>query len=290
MTSSYRGIPVSKAGERFGLSLEDLEELFQMRETGQPEGEGDQFGLPLTKTEFTEKGRGGVMGYKAARTPTVTKTLGGAERAAVNVSNIFKPTNQMTTPAAEQKEPAAPAPQQFAPLRSFIGAQGDPTKTILGAAATQRALQAGMTTEQLREAATKEGVGFSPEAAPLVGVPVAKQFLSQYIGPAGTAGYLGAAAVERARSAGLSDPEIKTFAAAQNLQFGSDVDFNKSTSAPAAPAPSPNLSSFIGPAGTQGFLGAAAVDRARSTGLSDEQIRQLAAQQGLAFGGDVRLR
>lgn len=72
MTSSYKGIPLQKAGERFGLKLSDLEELFDMRETA----EGDQFGLPLSRVQVTEKGRGGSLGYKAPRTPTAVKTYG----------------------------------------------------------------------------------------------------------------------------------------------------------------------------------------------------------------------
>jgi hypothetical protein len=72
MTSSYKGIPLQKAGERFGLKLSDLEELFDMRETA----EGDQFGLPLSRVQVTEKGRGGVLGYKSSRTPTAVKTYG----------------------------------------------------------------------------------------------------------------------------------------------------------------------------------------------------------------------
>jgi hypothetical protein len=287
MTSSYKGIPVSKAGERFGLSLEDLEELFQMQEAGEAPGFGDDFGLPLTQAQFTEKGRGGVLGYKAPRTPTITKTLGSAERNAVNISNIFSPTGSAGAPAPKEeiKEPLKKEPE-FSPVRSFISPEGgDPTKNILGLSGVQRALQSGMTQQDLMAQAEKEGVGFGPDAAKMLGVSPAKQFLSQYIGSGGTSGTLGLSAVQQARQAGLSDPEIKTFATAQNLNFGPEAQRNLGlASAPAQSAPSVNLSSFIGAGGTAGALGLNAVNQARAQGLSDSQIRQMAAQQGLSLG------
>jgi hypothetical protein len=293
MTTSYQGIPVAKAGERFGLSQEDLEELFQMREGGE-EQMGDEFNLPLTQVQFTEKGRGGALGYKAARTPTVTKTLGSAERNAVNISNIFSPTNtvggQQQQPKLEEKLPERLPTTQA--LRGFIGAEGDPTKNILGLSAISRALESGMTAEQIRASAEKEGVGFGPEASKLLGTTPAQQYLSQYIGQGGTSGTLGLSAVEKARQAGLSDAEIRTFATAQNLNFGPSAQQSFGTAAPtpapsySAPAPSStNLSSFVGSGGTSGALGLEAVNRARSSGLSDSQIRQMASQQGLTLGG-----
>jgi hypothetical protein len=303
MTSSYKGIPVSKAGERFGLSLEDLDELFQMREAGEAPGFGDDFGLPLTQAQFTEKGRGGVLGYKAPRTPTITKTLGSAERNAVNISNIFSPTSNISSPTGsagapapkeEIKEPLKKEPlkPEFSPVRSFISPEGgDPTKNILGLSGVQRALQSGMTQQDLMAQAEKEGVGFGPDAAKMLGVSPAKQFLSQYIGSGGTSGTLGLSAVQQARQAGLSDPEIKTFAAAQNLNFGPEAQRNLGLASAPAPAPAPaqsapsvNLSSFIGAGGTAGALGLNAVNQARAQGLSDSQIRQMAAQQGLSLG------
>jgi hypothetical protein len=303
MTSSYKGIPVSKAGERFGLSLEDLDELFQMREAGEAPGFGDDFGLPLTQAQFTEKGRGGVLGYKAPRTPTITKTLGSAERNAVNISNIFSPTSNISSPTGsagapapkeEIKEPLKKEPlkPEFSPVRSFISPEGgDPTKNILGLSGVQRALQSGMTQQDLMAQAEKEGVGFGPDAAKMLGVSPAKQFLSQYIGSGGTSGTLGLSAVQQARQAGLSDPEIKTFATAQNLNFGPEAQRNLGLASAPAPAPAPaqsapsvNLSSFIGAGGTAGALGLNAVNQARAQGLSDSQIRQMAAQQGLSLG------
>ena len=298
MTSGYKGIPVSKAGERFGLSLEDLEELFQMQEAGEAPGFGDDFGLPLTQAQFTEKGRGGVLGYKAPRTPTITKTLGSAERNAVNISNIFSPTSNISSPTGSAGAPAPkeeikePLKPEFSPVRSFISPEGgDPTKNILGLSGVQRALQSGMTQQDLMAQAEKEGVGFGPDAAKMLGVSPAKQFLSQYIGSGGTSGTLGLSAVQQARQAGLSDPEIKTFAAAQNLNFGPEAQRNLGLASAPAPAPAPaqsapsvNLSSFIGAGGTAGALGLNAVNQARAQGLSDSQIRQMAAQQGLSLG------
>jgi len=115
MTSSYKGISVQKAGERFGLTTEDLEELFNMRENGE-EG-GDEFGLPLSQVKVTEKGRGGSLGYKAPRTPTAFKTFGdvggGGGASAVATGGSFGNIN-----VGKPKEQAAP------PLKQYFGTVG----------------------------------------------------------------------------------------------------------------------------------------------------------------------
>ena len=44
------------------------------------------------------------------------------------------------------------------------------------------------------------------------------------------------------------------------------------------------LSSFVGPNGTEGFVGLAAVNRAREAGYSDQKIKEMAKNENLEFG------
>ena len=44
------------------------------------------------------------------------------------------------------------------------------------------------------------------------------------------------------------------------------------------------LASFIGPNGTEGFVGLAAVNRAREAGYSDQKIKEMAKEENLKFG------
>ena len=64
----------------------------------------------------------------------------------------------------------------------------------------------------------------------------------------------------------------------------------RTSSAQAAPAPQQqvNLSQFLGSNSSAGTLGANAFNRAIQSGLSDSQIRSLAAAQGLSIGSAVR--
>ena len=67
MTASRYKLPASfaeMAGRKFGINLLDL---FKDDEEGQSETSGF---LPQFQTKVIEKGRGGVLGYKAPRTPT----------------------------------------------------------------------------------------------------------------------------------------------------------------------------------------------------------------------------
>lgn len=233
--SSYRGIPVSKAGERFGLSLTDLEELFGLQDQGS-EKKGDFFNLPLKEVQFTEKGRGGVLGYKAARTPSILKTFGAQEGGSVNISNVFSPS--IGSQEQPTSTPAIPKPK-INPLRSFIDPiLGDPTGAAIGLSGVQRAMEAGLTPSDIRSRAQEEGLSFGEKAAAALGV--------------------GSSSAQAPRMAGAA--------------FAS------------APSSGPSLSSFISSEGTAGSLGLAAVERARSSGLTDAQIRQMAQQQGLNFG------
>ena len=44
------------------------------------------------------------------------------------------------------------------------------------------------------------------------------------------------------------------------------------------------LDSFVGPNGTEGFVGLAAVNRAREAGYSDQKIQEMAEVENLQFG------
>jgi hypothetical protein len=292
MTSSYQGIPVAKAGERFGLSQADLEELFQMREDG--ESSGDEFELPLTQVQFTEKGRGGALGYKAPRTPTVTKTLGSASAPTINIYGAMggetKPPEE-DVPVPEEEELIEPV----GPLSSFIGAAGDPAKKVVGLTAVQQAMAAGLTPSDIQSRAKQEGLTFGEKAAYAMGVGD----LRGYVGQAGDPSkqVLGLTAVEQARQSGLSDNLIKQMAQKQGVSFGEQAQRSLGVSAPAkaqSPSASNFLSSFIGSAGdpSKKVMGLEAVNKARATGLSDSQIRQMAAQQGMTFatGAQASLR
>ena len=105
--TAYKGIPLQKAGTRFGLTATDLEELFDMREEG---SSGDEF-MPLVQTKMTEKGRGGVLGYKAARTPTAFKTYGALEGQGNTVATGGSIGNiKIDTPTPAAAPAPAPAP------------------------------------------------------------------------------------------------------------------------------------------------------------------------------------
>jgi hypothetical protein len=47
------------------------------------------------------------------------------------------------------------------------------------------------------------------------------------------------------------------------------------------------LNSFVGPNGTEGFVGLAAVNRAREAGYSDQKIQEMAKEENLQFGADA---
>lgn len=176
-------------------------------------------------------------------------------------------------------------------LSQYVGPGG--TEGTLGLEALNRAQQAGLTNEQITTLAKEQGVGFGEKAAAKLGVPKVTD-LSQYIGSTGNVGTLGLAAVNRAKSAGLSDTQIRDLAEQQGLGFGAGAARRLGTLSASQRATSgrssnvPNLSKFIGPGGNAGTLGLEALNAARSSGLSDTQIKRLASSQGLRFGAGAR--
>lgn len=335
-----RGRP---AGGLFGI---DLAGLFKDEEG---EGGGFQGFFSPEQTTTYLKGRSpSTLTYKAAKNP-----------AQIVTSSIFKLADNVPTLPQESTTATETKPESKADrlLSSFIGEMGDPNKRVLGAVglgkameyglsqadilskakqegvtfgdqaaktlglsellqyqgpqsegktigleALERARMAGMSDDLIKQFAEEQGVGFGEKAASQLGVAKITD-LNQYIGSAASGanpGTLGLEAVGRAKQAGLSDSQIRDLAAQQGLSFGAGAAQQLGVAPASAPAPapapaparapsSPNLSQFIGGAGSNaGTLGLEAVNRARQSGLSDAQIRQYASQQGLGFGAGAR--
>lgn len=295
--SNLYGVDLTKAGERFGLSAADLEELFAMADTPE-ESEGDAFddqtfdGLPQTQVQWTEKGRGGVMGFRGPDRPTLTRTFGSEAVGAQTLSS--RPGGDVPQVSQTPQPPQVPEPAQTPQtLRSFIGPQGDPTGGAIGLEGIQRAMAAGMTPSQIQQQARTEGLAFGAQAGSALGLGDLRSNIGALGDPTG--GALGLSAVERARQSGLSDTAIRQLAQQQNLTFGTAAAQSLGMPAPAAPAPAPAprpapapspapMTQFVGAQGTAGGFGLEAVNRARAAGLSDAQIRQQAAAQGLTLG------
>jgi len=296
MAETFKGLNIAKAGERFGLSAEDLMSLFEDSEN---EGaQGESFDLPLTKrtTTQTEKGRGGVMGFRKGSQPTrtITETLG--RDGVPTIQNIIRQqVNQQQqpapAPAPEPQKPAAPD------LRKLTGAPQE--AGAFGSAAVRRAkTELGLSGQQIRDLAQQQGLKLNVLAErELTGQPGPDlwSLVPQGGGPNMEMGVFGGDAVRRARQQfGLSNIEIESLAQAQGLRFNEPAfaELGRRTSAPAAPtpppAPSANLWSLVpqggGPNMEMGVFGGLAVRRARDEmKLSNQQIRSLAGQQGLRF-------
>jgi len=282
MTATRYKVPKNFALERFGINLLDL---FKEDEEGKSyEFNGFEGLAPQFKTSNLEKGRGGVLGYKVLpNAPKFSRTsvfslapepLGGGGGA--------------PTPVPPEEEPFE---ERF--LTSFIDEMGDPSKGVIGAMGVGRALEHGYTKEDVIKKAALEGIGFGEQAAKSLGL----SDLSQYQGGESQSGTIGLTALSGARRAGLSDELIKDLAKQQGLNFGEGAasQLGIQQARPAATSgggggSASNLSGFINFAGggNAGTLGLEAVNRARAQGISDAQIRQQAAAQGLGFGAAAR--
>lgn len=104
----------------------------------------------------------------------------------------------------------------------------------------------------------------------------ADRLLSSFIGEDGTGGAIGAMGIGRAQEYGYTNEEILSKARAEGLKFGEQAARGLGIDT--------NLASYTGSLATEGALGAAAVERMRNQGLSDEAIKSIAQQQGLKFG------
>lgn len=104
----------------------------------------------------------------------------------------------------------------------------------------------------------------------------ADRLLSSFIGEDGTGGAIGAMGIGRAQEYGYTNEQILSKARAEGLKFGEQAARGLGIDT--------NLASYTGSLATEGALGAAAVERMRNQGLSDEAIKSIAQQQGLKFG------
>jgi len=244
----------------------------------------------LLSSFIGEMGTSGVVGATA---------LGGAFEYGYTPEQVLNKAKQENLTFGEQ----AAKTLGLSELTQYQGplAQG---KTI-GLEALDKARSSGMSDTLIKQLAKQQGVGFGLTASSQLGVAKVTD-LGQYIGGVGSnQGTLGLEAVKRARQAGLSDSQIRDLASQQGLSFGSGAATQlgvqsagqkasaqrSSTSGGSSSKDrsSTNLSKFIGGAGSnQGTLGLEAVKRARQSGLSDSQIRQMASQQGLGFGSAAR--
>ena len=243
------------AGGMFGI---DLAGLFKDEDD---EGGGFQGFLSPEQTTTYYKGRSpSTLTYKAAKNPARTVT-----------SSIFKLAEGVPTLPAETETKANRL------LSSFIGEMGDPSKGVIGATGLGRAMEYGYSQEDILAKAKEEGIGFGDQAAKTLGLSE----LTQYQGPLAEGKTIGLEALDRARTAGMSDDLIKQFAKEQGVGFGEKAASQLGVSKVS------DLNQYIGSAASganPGTLGLEAVGRARQAGLSDTQIRDLASQQNLSFG------
>jgi hypothetical protein len=282
--SLYNGIDIAKAGERFGLSREDLESLFEDAETQDSSTDftsAADLTLPMTQRTVTEtqKGRGGTLSYKAPRTGTraITEVYGGF--AGPSIQNIFSPTVTQTMTQGRGEGPEKELQEKAQrTLESFIGLGGPKADRMIGLQGVQAAYRSGLTEAEIKQKAAEEGLGFNVKAATALGVQAAPQALAQYAGAAQPqANTLGLQALDKARQAGFSDTQIQGLASRQGLSFNPLAQQSLAGTAP-------NLRGFVGEGQTQAnTMGLQAVEKARQSGLSDQQIRALASSQGLQF-------
>lgn len=287
------------AGENFEFTVPGI------GEDGQEETQSvlaDYF--PELKLTFGAKGtRGGRLGRSSTQVTKEVKFGPGGAPAGTNVNVINTPVSTNTGGTTVQNKPDESVKQEKAQrlLSSFIGPKGE--QGIIGAEAVGAAKQYGYSGDQIKSMAQAESLKFGPTAAESLDLGN----LSSYTGPDSTPGALGMTAVENARKSGLSDQAIRELAQRQGLKFGEQAAnaLNVSTAerfqtmAPAAPAPAPqawsgsaasnynpggSLNQYVGSGGTAGAMGATAVQAAMNAGLSAEQIRSQAAQQGITFG------
>lgn len=145
MTAARYKLPASfakLAGQKFGINLLDL--FGDEDESGSSETSGF---LPQFSTRVLEKGRGGVLGYKAPRTPTRESTfelapaLPGQGGTGVSIGDTS--TSSSTTAKEIEKEPEKPSVQ----ISSEFGQ--DPT--YFGHEDYWRNIERGATPTQIKE-------------------------------------------------------------------------------------------------------------------------------------------
>jgi hypothetical protein len=312
MTASlYKGIPLDMAGERFGLSLEDLEELFDLREGAAEEKTGDQFqGLPLVQVKTTEKGRGGALSFKAPRMPTASKTYGALEGSG---DTIATGGSIGDIKIGALQTPAAPTPPKD--TRPGISVAFGASPEYFGHEDYFRNLEAGYSPTELREYVSANqnllrgenvpGAGGLYDQIMRGGVPTMgfsgdayrqQQQMNKISTAAGqSAEYFGHQDLDAARSQGVSDADIKNFLDQNisklrgvNVPGGGGVYDIVSGRAP-APTPSSSPAPISTAAGQSAeFFGHKDLEAARASGRSDAEIKSyLQANQNLLRGANV---
>ena len=107
-------------------------------------------------------------------------------------------------------------------MSNFIRTYGGNTATMRhsGLAAIRRALDAGLTLNQIRNQASREGVSFGSGAQEFLSARPSSSFISQYGGNEETFAHSGLEAVRRAEQAGLSISDIRNRASQEGISFG----------------------------------------------------------------------
>lgn len=148
MTASRYKLPASfanLAGQKFGINLLDL---FKDDEEGSSETSGF---LPQFSTTVVEKGRGGVLGYKAPRTPTRESTfelapqLPGQGGTSVNIGDVSASASTSQKETEEEKEPELPKRESLGSIASKWG-----QTALFGGQDYFKALEAGYKPEEIR--------------------------------------------------------------------------------------------------------------------------------------------
>jgi len=105
---------------------------------------------------------------------------------------------------------------------SFIRTYGGNRETMAhsGMAAVQRAIDAGLTINQIQSQAAREGISFGSKAQDYINARKGS-FIAKYGGNEGTMAHAGLQAVYAASAAGLSYDEMRKQAAAEGVQFQS---------------------------------------------------------------------
>lgn len=110
-------------------------------------------------------------------------------------------------------------------MSNFINMYGGNKDTMRhsGKAAVDKALAAGLTINQIRNQAAKEGVSFGSGAQEYLNARPANSFIAQYGGNEGTMANSGMQAVSRALAGGLTAAQIDQRAASEGVSFGIDA-------------------------------------------------------------------
>ena len=89
-----------------------------------------------------------------------------------------------------------------------------------GLAAVRKAVESGMTINEIRSQLAREGIATGSKATEYLAARPATSFIAQYGGNEETFSHSGYQALERARQSGLSDAQIRAQAAAEGVSFG----------------------------------------------------------------------